>query len=291
MGAGGAPGLQLTQAISRAFLASVAPTIKNTKPACCGRTTWSKNSPRSPASTSRSSGCPPPPPPARPPTPEEPDPRRARPTFLSTRDGDPRRSSAWARCGLPSRTAPLVTWVSGASPGLHEALALAHELPHPYSLACAVLGGLRLSVSLGRASRARAAVTLRSCGFENRDQESSSRSNSLARALPWRSRGSIGTGNLASRRTVHASPAPFRMSSILRKPDTTAFSAHRRAADQKAVLCAAQQKRFGEPPRRAGKARLHHGHTGEVIMRNGLARRTQRTCSSPLEPDPKDYVA
>jgi hypothetical protein len=40
------------------------------------------------------------------------------------------------------------------------------------------------------------------------------------------------------------------MSSTLRNPATTALSAHRRAADQNAILCAAQQKRFGEPPRR-----------------------------------------
>ena len=40
---------------------------------------------------------------------------------------------------------------------LHEALALAHELSHPYSLAFArCVGGLRLSVSPGRAGRARA---------------------------------------------------------------------------------------------------------------------------------------
>jgi hypothetical protein len=81
---------------------------------------------------------------------------------------------------------------------------------------------------------------------------------------------------------VHASATPFRMSSTLRKPDATAFSAHRRAADQNAVLCAAQQKRFGEPPRRAGNARLHQGHTSELIMRNSPASRRQRTCSSPL---------
>src|SRR5262249_14784312 len=78
-----------------------------------------------------------------------------------------------------------------------------------------------------------------------------------------------GVGELGPGRSVHGSPTPFRMSSTLSKPDTTARSAHRRAADQNAVLCAAQQKRFGEPPRRAGKARLHHGHTDEVFMRNG----------------------
>jgi hypothetical protein len=36
---------------------------------------------------------------------------------------------------------------------------------------------------------------------------------------------------------VHASVASFRMSSTLSKPDTTALSAHRRAADQNAILC------------------------------------------------------
>ena len=40
---------------------------------------------------------------------------------------------------------------------VHEALALAHALSHPYeSGVCAVLGGLRLAVSPGRAGRARA---------------------------------------------------------------------------------------------------------------------------------------
>jgi len=57
------------------------------------------------------------------------------------------------------------------------------------------------------------------------------------------------------------------MSSTLRDPATTALSAHRRAADQNAILCAAQQKRFGEPPRRAINRRLHHRHTGNVIIR------------------------
>jgi hypothetical protein len=40
------------------------------------------------------------------------------------------------------------------------------------------------------------------------------------------------------------------------------------AADQNAILCAAQQKRFGEPPRRAVNVRLHHRHTGAVIIKN-----------------------
>jgi len=70
---------------------------------------------------------------------------------------------------------------------------------------------------------------------------------------------------------VHASPTPFRMSPTLRTPDATAFSAHRRAADQNAILCAAQQKRFGEPPRRGRNGRLHHRHSGKVIMRNSSA--------------------
>ena len=52
---------------------------------------------------------------------------------------------------------------------------------------------------------------------------------------------------------MHVFVALFRMSSTLRKPDATALSAHRRAADQNAILCAAQQKRFGDPPRRARK--------------------------------------
>src|SRR6516225_9777990 len=67
------------------------------------------------------------------------------------------------------------------------------------------------------------------------------------------------------------------MSSTLRKPDTTAFSAHRRAADQNAILCAAQQKRFGEPPRRAEHGRLHHKHTGKVIIKSGPASRLHRS--------------
>ena len=52
---------------------------------------------------------------------------------------------------------------------------------------------------------------------------------------------------------MHALVGSFRMSSTLSKPDTTALSAHRRTADQNAILCAAQQKRFGDPPRRARK--------------------------------------
>ena len=75
---------------------------------------------------------------------------------------------------------------------------------------------------------------------------------------------------------MHASPAPFRRSSTLSKPDTTALSAHRRAADQTAILCAAQQKRFGEPPRRAEHGRPHHKHTGKVIIKNGPASRLHR---------------
>jgi len=108
----------------------------------------------------------------------------------------------------------------------------------------------------------------------------------LARALGWR----YGAGFLGNRtgagesplgRSVRASRTPFRMSSTLRKPDTTALSAHRRAADQNAVLCAAQQKRFGDPPRRPENGRLHHRHTGEVIMKNGPASTRQRPCSNP----------
>src|SRR6516162_8959793 len=69
------------------------------------------------------------------------------------------------------------------------------------------------------------------------------------------------------------------MSSTLSKPDTTALSAHRRAADQNAILCAAQQKRFGAPPRRARNGRLHHRHTGRVIMRNRSA--ATEGCEAP----------
>ena len=66
---------------------------------------------------------------------------------------------------------------------------------------------------------------------------------------------------------MHALVGSFRMSSTLSKPDTTALSAHRRTADQNAILCAAQQKRFGDPPRRARNGRLHHRHPGRVIMK------------------------
>ena len=98
----------------------------------------------------------------------------------------------------------------------------------------------------------------------------------LARALGWR----YGAGFLGNRtdagesplgRSVRASRTPFRMSSTLRKPDTTALSAHRRAADQNAVLS----------PRRPENGRLHHRHTGEVIMKNGPASTRQRPCSNP----------
>jgi len=78
---------------------------------------------------------------------------------------------------------------------------------------------------------------------------------------------------------VRALVASFRMSSTLREPDTTALSAHRRAADQNAILCAAQQKRFGDPPRRARNGRLHHRHGGRVIMRNRSA--ATEGCEAP----------
>jgi len=95
----------------------------------------------------------------------------------------------------------------------------------------------------------------------------------LVRALPWRDGGRFLRQRHRRRR---ASPwerrarfaNAFRMSPTLRTPDATAFSAHRRAADQNAILCAAQQKRFGEPPRRGRNGRLHHRHTGKVIMSN-----------------------
>jgi len=70
---------------------------------------------------------------------------------------------------------------------------------------------------------------------------------------------------------VHAFIAPFRMSSTLSKPDATATEAQRRAVDQNAILCPAQQKRCGEPPWRGRNGRLHHRHTGRVIMRNRSA--------------------
>jgi hypothetical protein len=100
--------------------------------------------------------------------------------------------------------------------------------------------------------------------------------NSFVRALSWRYGGRslrrrYRRRRPAPRRSVHASVTSFRMSSTLSKPDTTALSAHRRAADQNAILCAAQQKRFGDPPRRARNGRLHHGHPGRVIMRNRSA--------------------
>ena len=78
---------------------------------------------------------------------------------------------------------------------------------------------------------------------------------------------------------MHALVGSFRMSSTLSKPDTTALSAHRRTADQNAILCAAQQKRFGDPPRRARNGRLHHRHPGRVIMRNRSA--ATEGCEAP----------
>ena len=93
----------------------------------------------------------------------------------------------------------------------------------------------------------------------------------LARRRQISEANGTGAGEPDPGRSVHASPTPFRMSPTLRTPDATAFSAHRRAADQNAILCAAQQKRFGEPPRRGRNGRLHHRHSGKVIMRNSSA--------------------
>ena len=57
--------------------------------------------------------------------------------------------------GYAARTLWLLGYPEQALARLHEALALAHELSHPYSLAFArCLGGLRLAVSPGRAGRA-----------------------------------------------------------------------------------------------------------------------------------------
>ena len=56
-----------------------------------------------------------------------------------------------------ARTLWLLGYPEQALARLHEALALAHALSHPFSLAFArVLGGLRLAVSPGRVGRARA---------------------------------------------------------------------------------------------------------------------------------------
>ena len=117
--------------------------------------------------------------------------------------------------------------------------------------------------------------------FGKRGQESSgSVTGSRGR---WAGATALGAdaGESPPGRSVHALPTPFRMSSTLRNPDATALSAHRRDADQNAVLCAAQQKRFGDPPRRPENGRLHHRHTGEVIMKNGPASTRQRPCSNP----------
>ena len=72
-----------------------------------------------------------------------------------------RRCSAWAKIrGLAAAPMPPDPPVAGvpaqALARFHEALALAHELSHPYSLAFAGVGGLRLAVAPGRAGRARA---------------------------------------------------------------------------------------------------------------------------------------
>ena len=70
----------------------------------------------------------------------------------------------------------------------------------------------------------------------------------------------IGPAEIALLRSVHAAGSPVLMSAIVSIPIATAFSPHRRNADQNAVRCAAEQKRLGEPPCRAGKGRPHQRH-------------------------------
>jgi hypothetical protein len=60
------------------------------------------------------------------------------------------------------------------------------------------------------------------------------------------------------RRSVHASGVPFFRSPTVRMPAVMARSAHCRAACQNISLCWAQQKRFGEPPRRGVSGWRHH---------------------------------
>jgi hypothetical protein len=54
------------------------------------------------------------------------------------------------------------------------------------------------------------------------------------------------------------------MSPTVGIPAATARSPHRRSADQKAIRCAGEQKRFGEPPRRAMKDRPHQKQVVQV---------------------------
>ena len=60
------------------------------------------------------------------------------------------------------------------------------------------------------------------------------------------------------RRSVHGSGVPFFKSLTVRMPAAIARSAHCRAACQNISRCWAQQKRFGDPPRRGVSRRLHH---------------------------------
>ena len=61
-----------------------------------------------------------------------------------------------------------------------------------------------------------------------------------------------GAGEFPPGRSVHAAGRPFST------PVATAPSAHRRSADQNAIRCAAEQKRWAEPPRRAANGLSHH---------------------------------
>ena len=70
---------------------------------------------------------------------------------------------------------------------------------------------------------------------------------------------------------MHATAAPSLTSATVRMPLATARSPHLRSADQNAALCVAEQKRFGEPPRRVRKGRPHQLHAVEVALTGGSA--------------------
>ena len=90
--------------------------------------------------------------------------------------------------------AALTLWLLGypeqALARLHEALALAHALSHPFSLAFARVGGLRLAVSPGRAGRVRAGRGRRRA----RDRAGLSTVGGLGNNLAWVGAGHAGPG-------------------------------------------------------------------------------------------------
>ena len=161
---------------------------------------------------------------------------------------------------------------------LHDGLVLAHELSHPYSLACcAVLGGLRVAVSPRRAGRVRAGRGRRRA----RDGAGISTLGGLGNELAW-----VGAGHAGPGRGRHGT-AP---------PGDRRLAGHRGSAVRPLLLHPARGSRCppGPPGRRppdAGRGPHPGGAAGGTLVGSGNLSPPGRRAPAADEPQQAEAEA